>query len=103
MTAPGLGSSAYRLPATSACPADAGTSPVIIRMVVVLPAPFGPRKPVTVPGSSSNDTRSTTVRSPYLLVSPLTVIMGLLPLGRSVRLDAAGTPASSEERRVGKE
>ncbi len=46
-------------------------------MVVVLPAPFGPRKPVTVPGSSSNETSSTTVRSPYFLVGPLTVIAGV--------------------------
>jgi hypothetical protein len=42
---------------------------------VVLPAPFGPRKPVTVPGSRVKETSSTTVRSPYFLVSPLTVIM----------------------------
>src|SRR3954447_20916775 len=54
-------------------------------MVVVLPAPFGPRKPVTVPGSSSKDTWSTTVRSPYFLVSPLTSIIGASARGRSVR------------------
>src|SRR3712207_3625658 len=59
----------------SAVPDVAGISPVIIRIVVVLPAPFGPRKPVTVPDSSSKDTSSTTVRSPYFLVSPLTVII----------------------------
>jgi hypothetical protein len=66
------------LPATVAVPPVAGIRPVIIRIVVVLPAPFGPRKPVTVPGSSSNDTWSTTVRSPYFLVSPLTVIISVL-------------------------
>src|SRR3712207_7877506 len=79
MTAPGLGSAEYGRPLTSARPDVAGTRPVIIRIVVVLPAPLGPRKPVTVPGSSSNETASTTVRSPYFLVSPLTVIIaGLL-------------------------
>ena len=38
-------------------------------MVVDLPAPFGPRKPVTVPGSQVNDTSSTAGGSPYRLVS----------------------------------
>ena len=80
MTAPGFGSAAYGRPSTSAEPADAGTKPVIIRIVVVLPAPFGPRNPVTVPGSRVNETSSTTVRPPYCLVSPLTWIIGGPPL-----------------------
>src|SRR4051812_23263391 len=55
-----------------------------MRMVVVFPAPLGPRKPVTDPGSRVKDTSSTTVRPPYSLVSPLTVIMGASsPTGRS--------------------
>ena len=33
--------------------------PSISRMVVDLPAPFGPRKPVTVPGRTSNDSPDT--------------------------------------------
>jgi hypothetical protein len=33
----------------------------MIRIVVDLPAPFGPRKPVTRPGSAVNETRSTAV------------------------------------------
>src|SRR3954471_20601768 len=73
-----------------AVPEVAGTRPVIIRIVVVLPAPFGPRKPVTVPGSSAKDTSSTTVRSPYCLVSPLTVIIET-SVGRSV-LSARNLP-----------
>ena len=36
-----------------------GVSPVSIRSVVDLPAPFGPRNPVTVPGSQCNETLST--------------------------------------------
>jgi hypothetical protein len=40
-------------------PAVGGVSPQIIRSVVDLPAPFGPRKPVMVPGSQRNDTSST--------------------------------------------
>src|ERR1700692_1797919 len=46
------------------------------RMVVVLPAPFGPRKPVTLPGSMPNVRSSTAVLSPYRFVRPRTSIMG---------------------------
>src|SRR4051794_34373783 len=49
--------------------------PTSIRMVVVLPAPLGPRKPVTVPGSQRNVTSETTVRPPSCLVSPSVWIM----------------------------
>ena len=45
-------------------PAVGGVSPVIIRIVVDLPAPLGPRKPVTVPGAHSNDTSLTAVCAP---------------------------------------
>src|SRR6201985_806641 len=46
-----------------------------MRIVVVLPAPLGPRNPVTVPGSQRNVTSETTVRPPSCLVSPLAWIM----------------------------
>src|SRR5580693_3753507 len=46
------------------------------RMVVVLPAPFGPRKPVTLPGSMPNVRSSTAVLAPYRFVRPRTSIMG---------------------------
>src|SRR4029079_16134701 len=39
------------------------SSPLSIFKVVVLPAPFGPRKPTTSPGSMVNDTASTAVTS----------------------------------------
>src|SRR3954470_2543172 len=80
ITAPGFGSAAYGRPSTSAEPVVAGTRPVIIRIVVVLPAPLGPRNPVTVPGSRVKETSSTTVRPPYCLVNPLTWIIGDPPL-----------------------
>src|SRR3954468_6745676 len=44
-------------------------------MVVVLPAPLGPRKPVTVPGSQRKVTSETMVRPPSCLVSPSVWIM----------------------------
>src|SRR3954465_15548604 len=71
-----------------------------MRMVVVLPAPWGPRKPVTVPGSQRNVTSETMVRPPSCLVSASVWIMpadswpaGFAPRGRGPRppgLAAAG-------------
>src|SRR4051812_5082763 len=43
-------------------------------MVVVLPAPFGPRKPVTMPGSTMKESSSTATAPRYRLVSSLTSI-----------------------------
>ena len=54
----------------SGCP-----GPSIIRIVVDLPAPFGPRKPVTTPGRTVKVRSSTAVLSPYRLVSPCSSIM----------------------------
>ena len=46
-----------------------------MRSVVVLPAPFGPRKPVTDPGSTVKLRRSTARTEPRkILVSPSTTI-----------------------------
>src|SRR6476620_5705365 len=56
-------------------PRVAGVSPTMIRIVVVLPAPFGPRNPVTVPGWQTKSTSSTAVKPPYVLVSPSTLIL----------------------------
>ena len=61
---------AYGLPLTMTLPAVGRSSPMIMRMVVDFPAPFGPRKPVTVPGRTVNEMPSTAVFGPYLLVRP---------------------------------
>ena len=45
-------------------PRSAGVSPQIIRRVVDLPAPLGPRNPVTVPGSQRKETSATAGWSP---------------------------------------
>ena len=45
------------------------------RMVVDLPAPLGPRKPVTRPACAVKVTSSTAVKRPYVRVSDSTVIM----------------------------
>src|SRR5580698_3785791 len=46
------------------------TRPSSMRIVVVLPAPFGPTKPQTEPAGRASATSSTTVRVPKRLVSP---------------------------------
>src|SRR5687768_305182 len=46
-----------------------------MRSVVVLPAPFGPRKPVT-PGPSSKDRPDTAVTAPNRLVRSEAVMVG---------------------------
>ena len=43
--------------------------PIIMRIVVVLPAPFGPRKPKTSPFSIESSRSRTAVNSPYFLLS----------------------------------
>ena len=48
----GARSAAYRCPSMCTVPAVGRSSPMIARIVVDLPAPLGPRKPVTRPGST---------------------------------------------------
>jgi hypothetical protein len=45
-------------------PASGGIRPVSIRMVVDLPAPFGPRKPKKEPRGTSRSTPSTAAFAP---------------------------------------
>src|SRR6478609_3806025 len=56
-------------------PEVGGVRPTITRIVVVLPAPLGPRKPVTRPGWQTKLMSSTAVKAPYFRVSRSTVIM----------------------------
>ena len=64
-------------PAVPAAPRRRGcpSRPMIIRIVVVLPAPLPPTKPVSLPRGTSNETSSTTVTSPNRRVSPRVWIM----------------------------
>src|SRR6266850_5459181 len=64
-------------PATFADPEVGGRKQVNTRMVVVLPAPFGPRNPTMPPFSTSNEMLSTATVRAYLLVSPSTLIINV--------------------------
>ena len=57
-------------PQMRAVPAVGVMKPASMRMVVDLPAPFGPRKPSTSPRATLNDTLSTAVKPPKRLVRP---------------------------------
>src|SRR5579864_2128012 len=69
------GCSSTSKPATVAVPADGGRKQVSIRMVVVLPAPLGPRNPTIWPLATSNEISSTAIVRAYLFVSCVTLIM----------------------------
>ena len=60
----GEGRSRYRAPSIVTSPELGASSPTIIRIVVDFPAPFGPRKPVTTPGRTVNESPSTAVFAP---------------------------------------
>ena len=73
---PGLGRSANLRPEIVALPEVGAVRPTIIRMEVDLPAPFGPRKPVTRPAGATKLMSSTAVVARYFLVRESMVIMG---------------------------
>ena len=64
----GCGDSAYAGRRSSRGPRSGETRPSSIRRVVVLPAPFGPRNPVTTPGRTSKVRSSTARTVPKVLV-----------------------------------
>src|SRR3954447_17865127 len=62
-------------------PAVGRARPRTIRSVVVLPAPLGPRKPVTAPSRTRNDRSSTAAMGPKRLVSPTASIVAVVVAG----------------------
>src|SRR6478672_3202221 len=62
------------MPSTVAEPAVGATRPRTIRSVVLLPAPFGPRKPVTAPGRTSKLRSFTAATFPKRFDRPRTEI-----------------------------
>src|ERR1700678_2924128 len=80
-----IGCSCTSKPATLALPSVGGRKQVRIRMVVVLPAPLGPRKPTICPLSTSKEMLSTATVRAYRLVRPSTLIILRYP-GRNERI-----------------
>src|SRR5580658_1972673 len=62
-------------PATEAVPAEGGRKQVRMRIVVVFPAPLGPRNPTIWPLATENEIRSTATARAYLFVTSLTMII----------------------------
>ena len=54
--------------------------PVIIRIVVVLPAPLRPRRPVIVPRRTVNETPSTARTSPNVFRTSRTARISAIPI-----------------------
>ena len=68
------GSATTSMPATVAEPASGTERVVRMRTAVVLPAPFGPSRPQTVPRGTANETPSRATFSPNRLTRPSTSI-----------------------------
>ena len=66
-------------PHTLILPQVGGMKPVIMRMVVDLPAPLGPRKPTTSPLLTSKETSSTASFAPNALDRFSTLIIACIP------------------------
>src|SRR5512134_3857943 len=64
-------------------PSSGSSRPASILSSVVLPAPFGPDRPMRSRFLTCQDTSSSRTRSPYRLVRPSTWIMGSEGRGRS--------------------
>src|SRR5579864_4394331 len=74
-----IGFSNTSKPATVALPSEGGRKHVRTRIVVVFPAPLGPRKPTICPLSTSKEILSTATVRAYRLVRPSTLIIWFDP------------------------
>ncbi len=92
------GSRVRSCPATSIRPASGGIKVDRIWTVVVLPAPFGPRREKTVPSGTARSMPSSTSVSPNDFRRPVTLIAWLGV--RAVALEARGDGRSSGVRRI---
>src|SRR5262249_53830887 len=84
-------------PLTVTEPLVGSSRPRIIRIVVDFPAPFGPRKPVTVPGRTVNVRSETAVVVPYRFVrSWISIMTTTVPNGRLPVIGAPSLPRLGE-------
>ena len=71
-------------PNTLISPAVGVIRPISIRSVVVLPAPFGPSRPSTCPGSTSKETSLTALKPPLYVLARSRTSSGRPPPGPAV-------------------
>src|SRR4030095_908375 len=83
---------------TTIRPDEGFSKPAIIRIVVVFPAPLGPRKPWISPGATSRVTPSTAVKDPYFLTRSRTWIIGSSDVLLASRAGPAGRPSAASLR-----
>src|SRR3981081_3595773 len=79
-------------PQIIAVPAVGARNPVIIFIVVDLPAPLGPRKPSTSPAGTLNEISSTAIRGPKFLTRLQISSISPSPEGRLFSLFAPANP-----------
>jgi hypothetical protein len=87
-------------PQITAVPPVGARKPVIIFIVVDLPAPFGPRKPRTSPAATLNDTSSTATSGPNFLTRRLISSIPSLRRRRPVLPVFSGRAAATEPREL---
>src|SRR6516162_6961515 len=83
-------------PSTLACPASGSRTVARIRTAVVLPAPFGPSRPSTLPASTARSMPSSAATGPKCLTSPLAPIAGSAMSGQGPRQPEQGQHAVVE-------
>src|SRR5205823_3428841 len=81
-------------------PASGARRPTTQWKLVVLPAPFGPRRPTTSPGATENETSSTTRRPRKLLHRPLAFVAGFHPRAAHHGIAAANDHIIGEARQA---
>src|SRR5947209_5766908 len=95
-----IGFSCTSSPHTETAPALGGMNPVIMRIVVDLPAPLGPRNPSTSPFPTSKETPSTACFDPKDLLRFSTLITGPLQNTYTDRRGLAEVPCGGRRNRI---
>ena len=72
-----IGSRVTSRPSNMTVPPSESIRPMVMRKLVVLPAPLGPSRPTTSPWSTSKSTPLTTWRRPYHFSNPRTSRSGM--------------------------
>src|SRR5216684_375701 len=95
-----IGFSCTSRPHTETAPALGGMNPVIMRMVVDLPAPLGPRNPSTSPLPTPKETPSTASFGPKDLLRFSTLIKALSKTHTQTGTACLKFPAAARRNRI---